>query len=478
MEVFEMLVKCIANIQPFDGNEKQLFNFINRIDALVPLIETLNIHFKRIIIGYIQDRLTHEARDTILKHGQVETWTELKSVLKRAHGESTPINSLLDKIALCRCYGTIEQFYNQLSDLLIRLNNAYSLTEQLTNDQITCDKRIVLNCFTANLPDPVKGIIIVRNPPTMDDAYNIILTNGYSEYTNPHKQHPTSHSNYQQKQRNNDFRPRYNYHQNNNTQRRTEFQDPNRQQYNPNYNSSSNFTSAIMRTDKTIIHRATTRGNNNGNHNSIEPMDYSVQSRQTNRLSSDRNNSSNQRGNYRNVFTPSRQTRQSQQSYQTNNATPSKDRSKFSPEQLKQLPYITIDTKIKRLKFIIDTGAEFNIINKNLCQPKWKTFIKSQTLKVFDKHINCNVKCKFPLFDVFNLQNYFVEFLEYPFHTYFDGIIGNNILVPLCSIINYKEQLLITSKAQIPFFLPMNSLTYLSMKLESLKYRNLISLLT
>lgn len=258
MEVFEMLVKCIANIQPFDGNEKQLFNFINRIDALVPLIETLNIHFKRIIIGYIQDRLTHGARDTMLKHGQVETWTELKSVLKRAHGESTPINSLLDKIALCRCYGTIEQFYNQLSDLLIRLNNAYSLTEQLTNDQITCDKRIVLNCFTANLPEPVKGIIIVRNPPTMDDAYNIILTNGYSKYTNPHKQHPTSHSNYQQKQRNNDFRPRYNYHQNNNTQRRTEFQDPNRQQYNPNYNSSSNFTSAIMRTDKTIIHRATT----------------------------------------------------------------------------------------------------------------------------------------------------------------------------------------------------------------------------
>ena len=122
MEVFELLVKCIARIQPFDGEEKQLPNFINRIDALTPMINTLDIPLQKIIVGYVQDRLTNGARDTMLKHGQVETWTELKDVLRRFHGEATPITTLLDKIALCRCIGTIEQFYNQLSGLLIRLN--------------------------------------------------------------------------------------------------------------------------------------------------------------------------------------------------------------------------------------------------------------------------------------------------------------------------------------------------------------------
>lgn len=46
-----------------------------------------------------------------------------------------------------------------------------------------------------------------------------------------------------------------------------------------------------------------------------------------------------------------------------------------------------------------------------------------------------------------------MEFLEFPYHHYFDGIIGNNILASLDAIINYKERLLITSNAKIPFFL-------------------------
>ena len=38
----------------------------------------------------------------------------------------------------------------------------------------------------------------------------------------------------------------------------------------------------------------------------------------------------------------------------------------------KQLPYIIIEHPRLTLRFLIDTGAEFSVINDNLCGSKWK----------------------------------------------------------------------------------------------------------
>ena len=43
-----------------------------------------------------------------------------------------------------------------------------------------------------------------------------------------------------------------------------------------------------------------------------------------------------------------------------------------------QLPYIVIETSTRPLRFIIDSGAEFSIVNPNIINPK---------LKISDKKI-------------------------------------------------------------------------------------------
>lgn len=63
------------------------------------------------------------------------------------------------------------------------------------------------------------------------------------------------------------------------------------------------------------------------------------------------------------------------------------------------------------------------------------------------------MKYSFPLFDIFNRHDLFVEFLEIEFHDKFDGLIGNNILEPLNVTINYANRTMTTADACIQFYL-------------------------
>lgn len=88
-----------------------------------------------------------------------------------------------------------------------------------------------------------------------------------------------------------------------------------------------------------------------------------------------------------------------------------------------------------------------------LCNPKWKVATSNKFLRVLGRQIQVNIEYSFPLFKEFNEKDYYVNFLEYKFHEQFDGIIGNNILLGLEAIIDYKNRLLRTRSAKIPFYL-------------------------
>ena len=60
-------------------------------------------------------------------------------------------------------------------------------------------------------------------------------------------------------------------------------------------------------------------------------------------------------------------TNQLQQSMEIGNS-----KAKFFHSRGGKLPYIVINNPIRKLKFIINTGAEFTIINPNISQSKWK----------------------------------------------------------------------------------------------------------
>lgn len=51
-----------------------------------------------------------------------------------------------------------------------------------------------------------------------------------------------------------------------------------------------------------------------------------------------------------------------------------------------------------------------------------------------------NQKARIKTFDEFGKNLNFIEFFIIKFHDYYDGLIGNDLLIPLEAVINYKNK--------------------------------------
>ncbi|XP_067634867.1 probable ATP-dependent RNA helicase ddx42 [Eurosta solidaginis] len=183
---FKLISTNINSIPPYDGNRDALSNFVHRIDSMVQILNSFTAdEYKILLIGQIKDKIIGSARRSILINGNPDTWPEIRKVLIDNHGEKNSVDELIDKIRVCRCDSTIEAFYNLLNTLLCRLNNAsqFSGNSSLSINSES-NARIALNSFKFGLPEPVKSIIVSRDPKTLKDAYDIIKSNGYLKYTN------------------------------------------------------------------------------------------------------------------------------------------------------------------------------------------------------------------------------------------------------------------------------------------------------
>lgn len=182
---FKLITTNINSIPNYDGDRDALLNFLERIDSMVPILESFPLDFKALLMGNIKDKIIGNARRSLLINGNADTWPFIKQILIDNHGERFSVDELIDNIRSCRCDSTIENFYNQLNTLLCRLNNAlYFCANRFPEVNSESNARIALNSFKHGLPEPVKSIIVSRNPKSLKEAYDIIKTNGYLKYNN------------------------------------------------------------------------------------------------------------------------------------------------------------------------------------------------------------------------------------------------------------------------------------------------------
>lgn len=258
---FNLITKCLSQVPPFNGDQRDLSSFIERIESFIPLIEGLTgEHYKKLILGHIQDKIIGKAKQFLLSHGPIVTWAVLKSILIKNHGDTVPVSRLVDNLILVRCNSTIKNFYDEINSKLTRINNAYSLQGGDNKEKIEANKRIALNTFKDNLPEPVRGIIVNRNPTTLFDAYEIIAQNDYlyfkgiqsknnysvNDNRNKHKisnnfqkKYDNPNNNQQQKNSKTLNSPTNNYHNNSfNRQNSQQFRYNNSNQHRYNYDNS------------------------------------------------------------------------------------------------------------------------------------------------------------------------------------------------------------------------------------------------
>lgn len=125
-----------------------------------------------------------------------------------------------------------------------------------------------------------------------------------------------------------------------------------------------------------------------------------------------------------------------------------------------KLPHIVVKSKTIPLRFIIDTGATHSVINPNLCHPKWYTKLKEPLqLKTLNHVVNIHEVVNIPLFEELSSSSQKVEFLVCDFHDRFDGLIGNNILMQIKAVVDYRTNHLIVGEKKIKLCFDSNNKT-------------------
>lgn len=93
-----------------------------------------------------------------------------------------------------------------------------------------------------------------------------------------------------------------------------------------------------------------------------------------------------------------------------------------------------------------------SIINSGICNPTYKSKINPINIKTLAGVHPCNIKVTIDPFLEFDTEEK-LEFLEIKFHDKFDGLVGNNILMPLQAEISYKQRILkLRTGNEIPLY--------------------------
>ena len=107
------------------------------------------------------------------------------------------------------------------------------------------------------------------------------------------------------------------------------------------------------------------------------------------------------------------------------------------------MPYINLKTTAGNFPFLIDTGANINLINPQLAYGyKSSKPYKFQAHKIGSANGNFNATAAIDINFFFPKIDYTARFILHKFHSFFHGILGTDILNALNSNINLEDQTL------------------------------------
>ncbi|XP_064543100.1 keratin, type I cytoskeletal 9 [Drosophila montana] len=201
---YNQVLNRLKLVENFDGTDAgKLPQFLHKIDALMPAINTFDDYYKAQLIGHIKNKCTDRARDAVFTrqlsapagtangHGQAgngsallkaESWHKLKEQLLHSFAERESSYALIHKIRSAVLDSNIELYYQKMSKLKQRLLNR-KLTHNDTLYSLEDIERITLQVFRDHLPEPTHSMILRRNPKSMEEAYRYIVEVQQQFYT-------------------------------------------------------------------------------------------------------------------------------------------------------------------------------------------------------------------------------------------------------------------------------------------------------
>ncbi|ALC43979.1 Grp [Drosophila busckii] len=199
---YNQVLHRLKLVENFDGSDPgKLPQFLQKIEALIPAINSFDDYYKAQLIGHIKNKCTDRARDVVftrqlsapaaangpaLGNGKAllkaESWHKVREQLLHNFAERESSYALIHKIRSAVLDSNIELYYQKMAKLKQRLLNR-KLTHNDTLYSLEDIERITLQVFRDHLPEPTHSMILRRNPKSMEEAYRYIVEVQQQFYT-------------------------------------------------------------------------------------------------------------------------------------------------------------------------------------------------------------------------------------------------------------------------------------------------------
>ncbi|XP_017127310.1 uncharacterized protein LOC108146030 [Drosophila elegans] len=199
---YNQVLSRLKLVENFDGSDPgKLPQFLQKIEALMPAINSFDDYYKAQLIGHIKNKCTDRAREAVFTRQmsapvgngngngagnghllKAESWLKLKDQLLYNYAERESSYSLIHKIRSAVVDSNIELYYQKMAKLKHRLINR-KLTHNDTLYGLEDIERITLQVFRDHLPEPTHSMILRRNPKSMEEAYRYIVEVQQQFYT-------------------------------------------------------------------------------------------------------------------------------------------------------------------------------------------------------------------------------------------------------------------------------------------------------
>lgn len=182
MAITTELVIKLATAGPKLSQESELESFISYYDNIYEI--PLSVEQIAITNALVRTKISGKPLNLVVANPQINGWAQWKTLLQNNLIDPRPMTTLIDTIATATLRGSVIEFYDYINSLRakavqrFRVDNPNATATEKT-DNAAMISRIALNFFKKRINEPLRSILEMRSPTTLEAAMDILRSTSY-----------------------------------------------------------------------------------------------------------------------------------------------------------------------------------------------------------------------------------------------------------------------------------------------------------
>lgn len=182
-------LSCAEEVEPFVTYYDGAYNW------------QLTVEQAAIAMSILRSKISGEPLQSLISHPELTRWTEIKALLRKSFMDHRSVECLIDALVTAQLRGSVVEFHKYLSQLRAKAVLRYKIdnptaTRAEINNNASMIGRIAVKQFKNKLYEPLRSILEMRCPETLEDAMDILRNTNYDLRRIPNDRQVQRNNNY------------------------------------------------------------------------------------------------------------------------------------------------------------------------------------------------------------------------------------------------------------------------------------------